>query len=65
MTINWSSIKEDKRPQRGWWAPGDYICFCTLCRKTFIGDKRAGWCADCAYGRDVILDEKGYLSPES
>lgn len=41
--------KIDKRPQKGWWAPGNYIQKCALCGEDFIGDKRAGWCADCAY----------------
>jgi len=47
-----SEIKDwngDKRTKRGWWAPGDYICHCRICLKSFIGDKRAGHCSDCAY----------------
>lgn len=42
-------FKEDKRPQRNWWAPGEYINYCRICGDGFIGDKRAGHCADCAY----------------
>lgn len=41
--------KEDSRPQRGWWAPGSYMNCCVECGEAFIGDKRAGSCADCAY----------------
>lgn len=47
--------KEDMRPQRYGWAPGSYLNHChgAGCRdmedKTFIGDKRAVICADCAY----------------
>lgn len=47
--------KEDKRPQRYGWAPGGYLNHChgAGCKKsedkTFIGDKRAIICADCAY----------------
>jgi len=44
-----SNAKIDKRPHKGWWAPGGYICKCALCGDDFIGDKRAGHCADCAY----------------
>lgn len=47
--------KEDQRPQRFGWAPGGYLNHChgagckDLEDKTFIGDKRAVICADCAY----------------
>jgi hypothetical protein len=41
--------KEDTREKRGWWAPGAYYCKCVKCDEQFIGDKRALWCADCAY----------------
>jgi hypothetical protein len=41
--------KEDNRPQRGGWAPGNYINRCGECQSQFVGDKRAVWCADCAY----------------
>lgn len=49
------SLKGDERPQRYGWAPGDYLCKCSGARckakedKTFIGDKRAIICSDCAY----------------
>lgn len=42
----------DDRPQRFGWEPGDYMATCRLpegCGCTFIGDKRAYLCADCAY----------------
>lgn len=41
--------KMDSRPRRGAWAPGTYICECFRCHQQFMGDKRAGSCADCAY----------------
>lgn len=41
--------KQDDRPQRGAWAPGNYLCTCCTCHADFIGDKRAMTCADCAY----------------
>jgi len=40
---------QDHRPQKGWWAPGEYFCTCTVCGTLFVGDKRAGVCAVCAY----------------
>lgn len=43
------AAKEDQRPQKGWWAPGVYINQCRRCSDYFIGDKRSGICADCAY----------------
>lgn len=45
--------KVDQRPKRGWWAPGDYFNKCRICEATFIGDKRAGHCADCAYDNEL------------
>jgi hypothetical protein len=49
--------KEDNRPKRYGWAPGSYLFHCygigctgkTDEERTFIGDKRAILCADCAY----------------
>lgn len=41
--------KQDSRPARGWYAPGEYMNVCRICGDHFIGDKRAGHCADCAY----------------
>jgi hypothetical protein len=41
--------KQDSRPQRYGWAPGKYLNHCHACPDTFIGDKRATICADCAY----------------
>jgi hypothetical protein len=46
-------IKQDDRPMRGRWAPGDYFCTCVHCKAMFVGDKRSVECADCAY-----VDEK-------
>ena len=43
--------KEDSRPQKGGWAPGGYLNDCQKCAARFIGDKRAVFCADCAYER--------------
>ena len=42
----------DRRPRKDWWAPGDYFGRCVICGQQFIGDKRAGHCAPCAYGDD-------------
>lgn len=39
----------DTRPPNGAWAPGNYECLCVSCRESFIGDKRAMACAECAY----------------
>ena len=41
--------KIDKRPKKGWWAPGGYMNKCHICKSIFIGDKRAGHCSDCEY----------------
>lgn len=42
--------KTDARPRRKGWAPGNYVGGkCTDCKCSFIGDKRAALCADCAY----------------
>jgi hypothetical protein len=54
----------DIRPQYELWAPGSYICKCNKCKNTFTGDKRALWCADCAYTKkhlDEIKQEKEEL----
>lgn len=50
--MNFSDYKEDDRPPRGLWSPGGYSCKCRICGDEFIGDKRAIWCADCAYKED-------------
>lgn len=53
----------DQRPQKGMWAPGIYICACSLCKKTFIGAKRALTCAECAYAPDrAVLHEGGVVT---
>ena len=52
---HWNDLKrrkpkaKDERPPCGWWASGEYINICRKCGEHFIGDKRAGHCADCAY----------------
>lgn len=43
---NW---KTDSRPPRKGWAPGEYISPCNTCKSSFMGEKRAYMCADCAY----------------
>ena len=47
--MNINELKYDKRPKKDWWAPGSYGNTCVKCGDGFIGDKRAGVCADCAY----------------
>lgn len=49
-----STAKIDNRPKLGWWAPGEYFNKCRICDLFFIGDKRAGHCADCAYENNFI-----------
>lgn len=41
---------DSRAPFRGW-APGGYMCKCSVCKEQFIGDKRAYHCAHCAYGQ--------------
>lgn len=43
------TYKNDSRPQRGLWAPGNYLNKCGTCGVQYIGDKRSMDCADCAY----------------
>jgi hypothetical protein len=45
--------KQDDRPAKGGWAPGDYINACG-CGCIFSGEKRAWQCADCAYAEPKI-----------
>lgn len=45
----------DSRPQRGWWAPGSYMCQCYKCKVNYTGAKHSHMCADCAY---AIPEEK-------
>ena len=50
------NIKYDTRPALNCWAPGNYINECSSCKELFCGDKRAIFCADCAYnikGKDA------------
>ena len=53
LTIPIPNAKIDERPHRRWWAPGNYMRKCVLCGEDFIGDKRAGHCADCAYKETI------------
>lgn len=42
--------RDDERPPRKGWAPGQYIgSICRDCGRPFMGAKRAFQCADCAY----------------
>lgn len=60
------SHKIDKRPRLGAWAPGNYSRQCLKCKEWFIGDKRAKWCADCAYAVPIEAPEnhKPYEWPQ-
>jgi hypothetical protein len=58
------NLKHDLRPKRGWWAPGGYMNTCTKCGDHFVGDKRAGMCADCAY-KEPELKAPASTLPES
>ena len=51
--------RADQRPQKDFWAPGEYLTKCTTCRQQFIGDKRAAQCAPCAYGDDKRFHQFG------
>jgi hypothetical protein len=61
--------KEDQRPKRYGWAPGSYLNHChgigckDLEDSTFIGDKRAIMCADCAYALPDEQDKEGTVTP--
>jgi hypothetical protein len=44
-----AALQRDDRPPRKGWAPGKYLRRCGGCAESFIGDKRAGECARCAY----------------
>jgi len=52
----------DTRPQKDWWAPGNYTCTCHMCGILFIGDKRAGTCSDCAYGTTKLEQEENNVT---
>ena len=47
--MRFGKAKEDPRPARGGYAPGNYMVVCHGCNEVFVGDKRASQCADCAY----------------
>lgn len=51
-------MRADTRPKNGAWAPGNYECICVNCRDSFIGDKRAMACAECAYNNGWRLIER-------
>lgn len=55
-----ANIKCDDRPQKGGWAPGNYLDKCTTCTEQFIGGKHAIICADCAYKTVEPAVEKPY-----
>jgi hypothetical protein len=40
--------KEQPKYPIGGYAPGNYMCSCSTCKKEFIGDKRAVQCEPCA-----------------
>lgn len=40
--------KEELKYPIGGYAPGNYICNCSICKKQFQGDKRAVQCEPCA-----------------
>jgi hypothetical protein len=44
------AAKRDARPALGGWKPGPIMKRCPNCDETFVGDIKAGTCADCAYG---------------
>lgn len=47
-----STSEKDGGLERAWplfgYAPGDYMCKCVVCDQTFVGDKRAVNCLECA-----------------
>lgn len=53
-----TTMNQHYRPARGGWAPGGYFCTCRTCQGSFIGDKRATSCADCAYAKDTEVNTK-------
>lgn len=55
MTDRQTVPKQDARPIKSGWAPGNYGNFCCDCGEEFLGDKRAVQCADCAYKRRVAV----------
>jgi len=54
--------KLDTRPPAGGWAPGDYTCFCHSCKWSFMGDKRAVQCGECAYRAEAEKPKRSPLS---
>lgn len=58
------SDHEDKRLQEGGWAPGRYTNTCFSCKIRFLGDKRAIFCAPCAYGDKDSIQEFNELVGE-
>ena len=54
IMLNEKFRDRDDRPAIGCYAPGGYIVKCIKCKYSFIGDKRAGHCAPCAYDDDHV-----------
>lgn len=55
-------VKEDSRPKKGGWAPGNYSNICRNgCGEHFIGDKRAFSCADCAYDEKPLTQYRNHV----
>lgn len=50
--------KIDSRPQKEWYAPGDYLCHCRMCEQKYMGDKLSFVCADCAYSPKPTQEEQ-------
>lgn len=58
--FNFKNFKDDKRPfvEGKGWAPGSYTCVCGKCKASFMGEKRATECADCAYGTPPAISKE-------
>ena len=41
-------LPEPKKYPIGGYAPGNYMCICSTCKKDFMGDKMAVQCEHCA-----------------
>lgn len=55
--MNLADYKEDNRPMRLGWAPGNYTNKCNQCGDLYFSDKRAWMCADCAYDDKQVIDQ--------
>lgn len=56
--------KEDSRPARNLWAPGKYVQTCPKCGDSYMGDKRAEECADCAYKMSDVYGIYGTIGAD-